>query len=286
MTTINAQTRLVGVMAWPAGHTLSPPMQNAAIEKLGLNWIYVALGVPPEQLTAAVAGARAMGFVGLNITIPHKEAVLDLLEALDPLARSIGAVNTIHFDADRAIGYNTDAQGYTRTVEEEGDFDFAGKTVLQIGAGGAGRAMAAGAAAAGTTRILLSDIDPARTNRLVEDLASHFSATTFRALGGPADLGEAARQAHLIANATPLGMRPDDPLPLPLEAIEPRHVVFDAVYNIPRTALLGAAQARGARIIPGLGMLARQGARALEIWSGRRPDEALMIQVLKSKLGL
>jgi shikimate dehydrogenase len=254
------------------------------MEKLGLNWVYLPLPVAPERLADAVAGVRAMGFVGVNITIPHKEAVMALLDELDPLSRAIGAVNTIHFAGGHAVGYNTDAEGYTRTVAEEGGFDFRAKSVVQIGAGGAGRAMAAGAVAAGAARVSIYDIDAARLDQLVADLAAHYPAASLRALSDPARLREAALEADLIANATPLGMRPGDPLPLSAECLQARHTVFDAVYVKARTPLLAAAEERGARVVPGLGMLARQGARSLEIWSGLRPDEQLMIQVLKEKL--
>lgn len=286
MVDINAKTKLVGVVGWPAEHSLSPAMQNAAIEKLGLNWVYLAFPVPPQHLAEAIAGAKALGYVGLNITIPHKEAVRGTLDGVDPLAKAIGAVNTIHFHEGLAIGFNTDAEGYTRTIEEESAFRFKGRTVLQIGAGGAGRAMAAGAAAAGAARVILSDIDADRAVHLATHMKNHYPAVAFEALMAPALLPEAARQADLIANATPLGMKPGDPLPLPAEVIEPRHTLFDAVYVTAHTPLLEEAKKKGAQVVSGLGMLARQGARSLEIWCAQRPDEALMIQVLKEKLGV
>lgn len=286
MVTINAKTRLAGVVGWPIEHSLSPAMQNRAIEALGLDMVYTAFAVEPEKLFEAVHGARALGLLGLNITIPHKEAVIALLDELDPLATAIGAVNTIHFTEGRAKGYNTDADGFRRTVEVDGGFSFAGKRVLQIGTGGAGRAMAAAAAAAGAAKITLFDIALARAYQMATELSDHFEATRFQVLDLREQFAEAAAEADLIANATPLGMKPGDPLPLPAELIEARHTVFDAVYNPSQTALLAAAAAQGATPVPGLGMLARQGARALQIWTGQQPDEALMIQVLKGKLGL
>src|SRR4051794_21920207 len=116
MTQIKGTTRVAGVIGWPVEHSLSPLMQNAAIDALGLDWVYVALAVQPENLREAIFGARALGFVGLNLTIPHKQAVLKWIDEVDPLARIIGAVNTIHFHEGRVIGYNTDATGFTRTV--------------------------------------------------------------------------------------------------------------------------------------------------------------------------
>src|SRR5438046_1675716 len=126
MPEIKGTTRLVGVIGWPVRHSLSPPMQNAAIAALGLDWAYVALPVEPANLKSAILGARDLGFIGLNVTIPHKQAAAQLMDTLDPLAQACGAVNTIHFQEGRLLGYNTDAAGYTRTVEEESAFRFKG----------------------------------------------------------------------------------------------------------------------------------------------------------------
>lgn len=286
MTIINAKTSLAGVVGWPIEHSLSPAMQNAAIEKLGLNMVYVAFGVHPDKLYEAIQGARAFGFLGLNITIPHKEAVMAALDEIDAVAAAIGAVNTIHFSEGRAKGYNTDAYGYRRTVEADGGFEFAGKTVLQIGTGGAGRAMAAAAGDAGAAQVTLFDLNAARAYQMAGEMSDHYPATRYQVLDLPEQLGEAAEAADLISNATPLGMKAGDPLPLPAKAIQPTHTVFDAVYNPSETPLLKAAAEAGAKPVPGLGMLGRQGARSLEIWTGQKPDERLMIQVLREKLGL
>lgn len=259
-------------------------MQNAAIAALGLNWVYVALPVNPERLTEAIRGAAALGMVGLNVTIPHKQAVLPLMDRVDPAALAIGAINTIHFDGGEVVGYNTDVYGYRATVEQEGDFDFLGRSVLQLGAGGVGRAMAAGAAEAGAQRVMIHARNPARAAELTTELSEHYPSVTFEALGSADALREAAAAADLIANATPLGMKRGDDFPLPPQYIDARHVVFDTVYTPAETPLLREAARRGARCVPGLGMLARQGARALEAWSGRKPDERLMLETLRNAL--
>ncbi len=272
-------------MGWPVDHSLSPPMQNAAIEALGLDWVYVALPVAPENLPQALAGARAMGMVGMNLTIPHKQEVLGLLNQIDPTAKAIGAVNTVHFTDEGAFGYNTDAEGYVGAVQAEGRFDFKGAHVLQIGAGGVGRAMALGAAKAGARRLTLLNRTLERADRLADEIRRHAPQLAVNVAGDPQAVASAAREADLIANATSLGMKADDPLPLAAELIEARHVVFDTVYApVAETPLLKAAAQAGARAVQGLGMLARQGARALAIWSGREPDEALMEQVLREQL--
>lgn len=286
MTTIQGTTKLAGVMGWPVKHTLSPPMQNAAIEKLGLDWVYLPLEVPIENLREALEGVRAMGFAGVNLTIPHKIEAVGMIDWVDPEAAAIGAVNTVHILDGQLRGYNTDATGYVRTVEIEGDFAFKGATILQIGSGGVGRAMAAGAASAGASEVMLYDISAERSAELAETMGKTFSNCTFTVLSDAEALATAAVRAGLIANATPLGMHEGDPLPIAPEALSASHTVFDAVYVPAMTDLLKAAETAGAKPVRGLGMLARQGARSLEIWSGAKPDENLMISVLKGKLGL
>lgn len=285
---LTGKTRTVGVIGWPIEHSLSPPMQNAAIAKLGLDWVYIAMAVAPERLAEAVAGARALGFVGINVTIPHKEAVMAGLDRVHPAAMAIGAVNTVHFTDEGAVGYNSDAYGYTRTIEQEGGVAFGGKNVLQVGAGGAGRAMAAGALEAGAARLRLFDIDTERAGRLVFDLRRHYPKAEIEQVK---ELNEAvAEGADVVANATPLGMKPGDPLPIAPELLREGQVVFDAVYNPAETKLILAARERGARPVGGLGMLARQGAWSLRLWTRghteAEPDEELMIAVLRERLGV
>lgn len=289
MTEITGSTRLLGVIGWPVAHTMSPPMQNDALRRLGLDWVYVPMPVRPEELREAVAGARALGFVGLNVTVPHKEAMARLMDHLDPTAAAIGAVNTVHFTEEGCIGHNSDAYGFSRTVQVEGAFDFSGRTVLQIGAGGVGRAMAAGAAEAGAGRVLLFNRSHERAVGLAGELAQYYPGVRFEALTRE-EMREAAAEADLIANATTLGMKPDDAVPIEEAWIEPRHVVFDTVYTPAVTRLLAAAQRRGARTVGGLGMLARQGAMSLRIWTrglvDREPDEDRMLEVLRERMRL
>ncbi len=281
---IDAATKTLGVIGWPIAHTLSPPMQNAAIAALGLDWLYAAWPVEPAALPAAIAGARALGFIGLNVTIPHKEAVVPLLDDLSPEAAAIGAVNMVHFTGGRAVGYNTDAEGFTRSLAEEAGLSLAGRTLLLAGGGGAAGAWAAGPPAAGPDRVIIAAGRSGRARLLADAIAPHYPATRFEVAGSPDAIARAAAAAAVLANATPLGMKPGDPLPLPAELIEPRHVIFDAVYRPRVTPLMAAATGRGARVVGGLGMLVRQGCRALAIWSGRTPDEALMFRTLEELL--
>lgn len=281
MSEITAATRLCGVIGWPVEHSLSPLMQNAAMEAMGLPWVYVALPVAPERIGEAVRGMRALGIVGLNVTIPHKQAVIEHLDWIDPAARAIGAVNTIHHADGELRGYNTDAYGFTQSIIADGELTFGGATVLILGAGGAARGMAAGAAAEGAKKIILANRTRERAEAIAKDLQAHYPDTAWEVVqASDASLAHAAARSQIVANSTSLGMKATDPLPLPAEAIEPQQVVFDAVYSPPETPLLRAAKDRGAIAVGGLGMLARQGARALAIWSGMEPDEDLMLTVL------
>lgn len=285
MTRIDAQTRLAGAIGWPIAHSLSPMMQNAAIEALGVKMVYVALAVEPDALGAAVRGAAAMGFVGLNVTIPHKETALEFLDEIEPTAAAIGAVNTIHFTEAGAVGHNTDAYGFTQTVMAEGEWMFRDLTALIVGGGGAARAMAAGAAAEGATKVILANRTRKRAEKIAADLGPRFPETRWEVVqASDSSLRNAIERSQLLANATSLGMKPDDPPPLPLDAIQPEHLVFDAVYAPAETPLLAAARGAGAIAIGGMGMLARQGARALAIWTGLEPDEELMLDALRQHL--
>jgi shikimate dehydrogenase len=272
----------VAVIGWPVEHSLSPPMQNAAIRALGLDWVYIALPVAPRNLGDAMTGVRALGIVGVNCTIPHKETVIPFLDEIDPVARAIGAVNTVHNKAGKLVGYNTDAYGFSASVMAEGELMFPEITTLVIGGGGVARGIAAGAAAEGAKKIILANRTRAKAEKIAADIGEAFPDCRIEVVQASASsLRNAAERSELIVNATALGMRDDDDLPLPADCIEPEHLVFDTVYAPPDTALLRTARERGARTIGGLGMLARQGAKSLSIWSGMEPDEDLMLNVLR-----
>lgn len=290
---ISGRTKLCGVIGDPVEHSLSPLMQNAAMEALGLDWAYVPFHVRPEGLKAAIDGARVMGLVGLNVTIPHKETVVTFMDELDPLAEAIGAVNTIHFVDGRARGYNTDAYGFTQSVLADGEIEMAGATVLVLGGGGAARGLAAGAASEGAKKVILANRTRARAERIASDLERVFPNVGWEVVQASAtSLKNAAGRAKIVANATSLGMKATDTLPIPAEALYPGQIVFDSVYVRPSsvrsgaagspgdTALLQAARAAGCVTVGGLAMLARQGAKSLAIWTGLQPDEDMMLSLL------
>jgi shikimate dehydrogenase len=196
---IGGATRVAAVLGWPVAHSLSPVIHNAAFDALEMDWTYVALPVQPGDVPAAVAGLRALGFAGANVTMPHKEAVAAVMDELADDADRLQAVNTIEMGADRLVGHNTDAPGFARFLERDAGFDPAGKTALVFGAGGAARACALAAARAGLTRIVVALREPARAAPVaaaLDGLATEVEAIAF---DDAADLS-----ADLVVNATPL----------------------------------------------------------------------------------
>lgn len=295
MTPLRATTRLVGLLGWPVDHSLSPLMQGAAFEAAGLDWAYVALPVAPiaQRVGEAVRGLRALHFAGANVTVPHKQAVIPYLDALDPAARLIGAVNTIHISASEEMtGYNTDSDGAFEAIERGAGFRVEGRRVALLGAGGAARAIAFGALLRGAAEIRVlnrqAEIEPARELAAALGQAGKnrvkTSAVAFEDV--PA-ARQALEDAELVAHATPLGMKDGDPMAVPVDWIARGATVFDAVYTPrrERTPFLEACERdRGCATVPGLGMLLFQGVRAFRVWTGRDPDIAVMEAALRSAL--
>jgi shikimate dehydrogenase len=299
---INASTRYCAVYGHPIKHSASPAMQNAGIAKLGLNWRYLAFEVHPDNLRAAIAGAQAMQFVGLNLTVPHKVLAMDIVDVVDDGAKQYGAVNTVRFEVRtsagewrplaqweggdvsgiRSQGFNTDAEGFALSLREEfPNLTLAGASVVLIGTGGAGRTVALRMAQAGVKAMSLVDVDASRVEQLVRELGKGFPATRVR-IGYP----DKTEHADLLVNATPLGLKPGDPLPLDQNrwAVGNAEFVYDLVYQPAETALLKAAKAAGCRTGNGIGMLLYQGAKALEIWSGQTAPVAEMKQALEAQV--
>ena len=247
MARINGTTKLAGVIGWPLGHSLSPAMHNAVYQELGLDWAYVPLAVADEVgLMRLVAAIRSLPFVGFNVTMPYKAAILELCDEVATAAQIAGAVNTVHCSDGRLIGYNTDGRGLLETLKNDAGFDPAGKRVVILGAGGAAGGAFVALIIAHAARITLVNRDVARAEELLERMGSHVANTQVEALDY-SDAEQAIREADLVVNATSVGMLPDDPSPVPAQWITPAHVVFDMVYGTPRpTALLACAVSVGA----------------------------------------
>jgi shikimate dehydrogenase len=267
---IGPRTQLCGVILHPAAHTRSPAMHNAAFGALGIDAVYLAFDVPPSALGAALAGARALGFRQLAVSLPHKEAVLPHLDEVEETARRIGAVNTVTLRDGRLIGANTDWLGAIRALERETTLE--GRDVVVLGAGGTARAIVWGALARGA-RVVVLNRDRGRAERLTGDLGGRCAGGLDQLAGVPCDV---------LINTTSVGLKSDDS-PVPSESIPSHAVVLDAVYDPPRTRFLRDAEAKGARIIGGKWMLVHQAAEQLRIWSGYEPPVDVMADAFEAE---
>ena len=274
---ITGKTKICALIGDPVEHTMSPAMHNAAFKKLGLDYVYVAFCVKPEQLSKAVDGLRALNVRGFNVTIPHKVAVIPMLDSLDPLAEKIGAVNTVVNDSGRLKGYNTDAEGFLGSLTKKG-IEPQNKDIIILGAGGASRAISYILAQKGARLTILNrklELDWAKDiARLIQkDLGTEVTAGELT----PRALAAALEKADILVNATSVGMSPNnDKSPIPARLLKRRLVVFDIVYNPIVTKLLREAKAAGAKVIGGVDMLAAQGALAFEKWTGQPAPVELM----------
>jgi len=261
-------TRVLGVFGHPVSHSLSPAMHNAAIEHLNIDYVYVPFHVLPEALEQAVGGVRALQIAGVNVTIPHKERVVDLLDEVSDQARQIGSVNTVINRDGRLIGDTTDGPGFVRSAEAAWG-GIAGVRALILGAGGSARAVSFALAAIGCP-VVIANRTPHRAVELAEALRSVFGTDAARAVGLEREqLARELRSADLLVNTTSVGMSPDvDGIPLPPDLLRPGLMVYDLVYNPLRTRLVEEAESRGARAVSGLGMLVYQGALSFEMWTG------------------
>ncbi|MBK8985162.1 MAG: shikimate dehydrogenase [Chloroflexi bacterium] len=292
MTTISGKTQLLGLLGWPVAHSLSPAMHNAAAAALGLDVVYVPLPVRPEDVGTAVPALITLGFLGANVTVPYKQTVIPYLDALEPAAEAIGAVNTIVVQQSavnnrQTLGGNTDWSGFLADLAELG-VPVNGRDCLVLGAGGSARAVAYGlATAGGRVQVLARRV--AQAQALVEAIAPRLPHPPDGWLNAwpLAELAAAvtATTSPLIVNTTPLGMIPhldSSPWPAGLP-IPPGAFVYDLVYNPPITKFMRQAQAAGCQTTNGLGMLLWQGAKAFALWTGRAPDVAVMRAALGTR---
>ena len=300
-TPISSTTRYCAVYGQPIRHSASPAMQNAGLTALKLDWRYLAFEVHPDHLRNAIAGAKAMRFIGLNLTVPHKLLALEMVDALDDSARTWGAVNTIRFEAQdpngawrplaelaeaapeniRSHGFNTDADAIARALREDLGVEPAGARVLLLGAGGAGRTAALKLASEKTCELFLVNRTVTKAAGLAEEIRQRFP-TVKVTVGYP----DPRRTVDLTLNATSLGLKADDPSPFDASqfSLGQAGAVYDMVYRPAETPLLKAARLAGRRAANGLGMLLYQGAKALELWSGRNPPIEVMREALRQNI--
>lgn len=271
---------LLGVMGDPIGHSKSPAMHDAAINALGLSGAYIPLHIRPQGLGDAILAVKALGFRGVNVTIPHKVEVMKYLDVVDKGAQRIGAVNTIVNDNGKLTGYNTDGIGYVRSLKDEACPDLKGKRIVVIGAGGAARGIIYALIGEGPEKISIVNRTSAKALALAEEWSSLADLRGY----GEEDAGEALSDADVIINTTSVGMFPRvSELPIPPESIREGIVVSDLIYNPLKTELLRQGELRRCTIHGGLGMFINQGAYAFEYWTGlTAPVQAMKEPVLTS----
>jgi shikimate dehydrogenase len=281
----------LGVLGDPVEHSLSPEIQNAALQECGIALQYAPFRVAPNELTNAFQLLRELDFAGLNLTVPHKIAALSLVDEVEERAQKIGAINTVVFREGKSLGYNTDGPGFVRAIREEFSVDLRDLRVLLLGAGGgAGRALAYRCALENCERLVLVNRTFEKAQALARELAGYFS--------GPRVLGPEARleaihweeralrtqlcRTDLVINATTLGLKQSDPSPLPRALLAPHLMIYDLIYRQTPTPLLAAATEAGARGANGLTTLLHQGALAFELWFDRPAPLAAMRRALGS----
>jgi len=281
---INGETQLLAVIGNPIAHSASPVMHNAVISDLGINFVYVPLFVESDGDLAAVFGTiRASNFMGLNVTIPYKEKVIPFMDKLSPRAEAMQAVNTIVKEGGQLIGHNTDGDGFLDALKIDATFDVSNKAVALIGAGGSAKAISFAVLSAGAKRLTILNRTSQRAVALQEQIKAALPSADVQV----SDLGDFDVLAHsdLIVNTTSVGMAPkSDELPISdLSWVSAKHFCCDIIYKPEMTLFLKQSKKAGAKILGGIGMLAGQGARALELFIGQKVNYKLMRSALENE---
>ncbi|KJS01560.1 MAG: hypothetical protein VR65_08565 [Desulfobulbaceae bacterium BRH_c16a] len=279
-------TKLILLLGNPLGHSISPAMHNRVFEKLGLDYCYMPVEVSPENLATVFAGLIRMNVAGFNVTIPHKIRIMEYLDELDPLAATIGAVNTICIKNGKTIGYNTDGEGFLRSLEEEAKTSVENKRFFLLGGGGAVRAIAMTLAFRGAEKIFICNRTMIKARELAAEINSKIRHCAEAVEQVPDRQREAIAGCDILVNGTSIGMHPQaDELPINESLLTGRLVVADIVYNPLMTRLLKTAEGKGCTIARGLGMLIYQGAAGFKLWSGVEPLIDEMSEVAYSLMG-
>jgi len=271
---IGGRTKVLALIGDPVGHSLSPAMHNASFAADGLDFVYVALNVKAEDLPAAVRGAAALGLRGFNVTMPHKRAMVPLMDELDEGAAISGAVNTVVIRGHKLCGHNTDGPGLVEACGEA-DVVLEGRRVLLLGAGGAAASVAAALCDAGVRGLRIVNRNPEHAETLAGKLREAGKGAKIEA--HPTGALDGTVRAPIIVNATPLGMKDNDPLPIPAEYLDGDTALVDAVYRPgAETEIVRRARERGSTVVTGRRMLLYQGVLAQRLWTGREPNVAAM----------
>lgn len=278
---VSGTTKNLGVIGWPIAHSLSPAMQAAAIRAANADYVYIAMPVRPDDLPCAAEGLRRLNFRGFNVTIPHKSAIMALLDEVAEDARRIGAVNTVVNENGRLLGYNTDAAGFLQGLLRQG-VSVRGARAVVLGAGGAARAVVWGLVRQGAAGVVVGVRNAAKAQEALSDFTGALEIVSWDADA----FAGALQSADILVNTTPLGMTPNPEAapPVDWDLVRPETFVYDIIYTPSRTRFLCAAEARGCRIQNGAAMLVGQGAEAFRLWTGIRPDERAMEAALLDAL--
>lgn len=277
------KTKNLGVIGYPIKHSLSPVIQNTAIQEAGIDYAYIAMPIAPEDLEKAVIGLKALNFTGFNVTIPHKVNIMQYLDEIDEMAKLIGAVNTVHIKDGKLYGYNTDAIGFINPLLKE-NVEIKDKTTVILGAGGACRAVVCGLIKQGIKNIILAVRNPVKAqllandfNDLVDIKVCDWHSEEFK---------QYLAQADLLVNTTPLGMEGniDSKPPVDWESVKKSAFVYDIVYIPAETKFLQEAKEYGHKILNGERMLAEQGAAALHLWTDKDINVDIMVETLHDYL--
>jgi shikimate dehydrogenase len=278
--------KIYGVLGHPAGHSLSPAMQNAAFKAAGFDAEYGIYDVAPEALDDFLSGFVSNGISGLNVTIPHKIKTKEYLErhgSLDAFAKKMGAVNTVKAGADGKLrGYNTDGPGFYRSLVEDLKFEPEGKSVFVLGSGGAATAVVM-YLGNGPKKIFIADVDKDKTAALKDRYLKHYDGSRISVVD-PADMKDKLDSCDLLVNATPIGMKAGDPSPVSSQIFHRGLRIYDLVYNRPATQLVSEASRAKLHAVTGLGMLLYQGAISFEIWTDIKAPVDVMRKALKEAL--
>lgn len=275
---ISGRTKVYGIFGHPVSHSFSPRMHNAAFTALGLDCVYIPFDIEPRDLETATKALRAMSIAGVNVTIPHKEAVMGFLDEISPDAGFTGAVNTVLNSDGRLLGFNTDVRGFLRALGEDLGFEPKGRVITVIGAGGAARAVLSGLCMRGVKRVNIVNRTHDKAIELAEEFGGSFAETEFRSapLSDTLGLRGYLSETDLLVNASSLGMEGAPALDLSLDTLKEGACVYDLVYNPLETALVKEAKGLGRRAAGGINMLVFQGAESIKIWTGEDPPIDVM----------
>ena len=282
---LTAHTNIFCIIGHPVEHSMSPTMWNPALQELGLDYAYVAFDVHPDNLEKAILGMRSLGIKGMNVTIPHKENVIQYLDEIDPIAKKMGAINTIKNDDGVLKAKNTDAGGAKKSLIDAG-CKISGKNILFLGSGGVARSIAY-ILSEEANKIVLTDIVEKSALNVAQEIKQNMDANIEGKLSNKSILKEEIQKIDILINATPIGMHPKiEASPIQKELLHEDLFVFDVIYNPLETKLMKEAAEIGCKTLGGLDMLVNQGVLAFEWWTGKSPNATLMKNKIIDFLGI